>query len=215
MAAQKNYAVWVYGLVLELFLTTIEASVLVFTCCKQTETVSRPGCCTSDNNSGLCCSSKLSRLLRSVEVRINTCSTGTGFSVRPSVFHGQYHFNSVSHSPSSLDLKGKADKAWGPSYSCGAFSETGEHPERKFFNSLLSYVENYNQWGVRLDISVCIATRSVLDGPGMESRWGRDFTYPSRPALGLILLPKQWVALVWNLGGYIFTIAYIYTVLLV
>ena len=26
------------------------------------------------------------------------------------------------------------------------------------------------------------ATRYGLDGPGIESRWGRDFTHPSRPA---------------------------------
>jgi hypothetical protein len=34
------------------------------------------------------------------------------------------------------------------------------------------------------DSSVGIATRYGLDGPGIESRWGRDFLQPSRPALG-------------------------------
>ena len=34
------------------------------------------------------------------------------------------------------------------------------------------------------DSSVGIATRYGLDGPGIESRWGRDFPPPSRPALG-------------------------------
>ena len=34
------------------------------------------------------------------------------------------------------------------------------------------------------DSSVGIATRYGLDGPGIESRWGRDFPYLSRPALG-------------------------------
>jgi hypothetical protein len=29
-----------------------------------------------------------------------------------------------------------------------------------------------------------IATRYGLDGPGIESRWGRDFPHSSRPALG-------------------------------
>jgi hypothetical protein len=67
MAAQKNYAVWVYGVVLELFLTTNEASVFVFTCCKQTEAVSRSGRCTSNNNSELFRSAELSRRLHSVE----------------------------------------------------------------------------------------------------------------------------------------------------
>jgi hypothetical protein len=34
------------------------------------------------------------------------------------------------------------------------------------------------------DSSVCIATRFGLDGPGIESRWERDFPQPSRPAPG-------------------------------
>jgi hypothetical protein len=34
------------------------------------------------------------------------------------------------------------------------------------------------------DSSVGIATRYGLDGPGIESRWGRDFPHPSRPAMG-------------------------------
>ena len=33
------------------------------------------------------------------------------------------------------------------------------------------------------DSSVGIATRYGLDGRGIESRWGRDFPHPSRPAL--------------------------------
>jgi hypothetical protein len=43
------------------------------------------------------------------------------------------------------------------------------------------------------DSSVGIATRYGLDGPGIESRWGRDFPHPSRPALGPTQPPIQWV----------------------
>jgi len=43
------------------------------------------------------------------------------------------------------------------------------------------------------DSSVGIATRYGLDGPGIESRWGRDFPRPSRPALGPTQPPIQWV----------------------
>jgi len=40
---------------------------------------------------------------------------------------------------------------------------------------------------------VSIATRYGLEDPGIESRWGRDFPHPSRPALGRIQPPIQWV----------------------
>jgi len=43
------------------------------------------------------------------------------------------------------------------------------------------------------DSSVDIATRYGLDGPGIESRWGRDFPYPSTPALGPTQPLIQWV----------------------
>ena len=34
------------------------------------------------------------------------------------------------------------------------------------------------------NVSVVIATRYGLDGPGIESRWRRDFSHPSIPVLG-------------------------------
>ena len=41
------------------------------------------------------------------------------------------------------------------------------------------------------DSSVCIATRYGLDDPKIESRLGRDFPHPSRPALGPTRPPSQ------------------------
>ena len=38
---------------------------------------------------------------------------------------------------------------------------------------------------------VGIATGYGLDGPGIESRWGRDFLHLSRPALGPTQPPLQ------------------------
>ena len=43
------------------------------------------------------------------------------------------------------------------------------------------------------DNVVGIATRYGLDGPGIESLWGRDFPHPSRQALGPTQPPIQWV----------------------
>ena len=43
------------------------------------------------------------------------------------------------------------------------------------------------------DSVVGIATRYGLDGPGIESRWRRDFPHPPRPALGPTQPPVQWV----------------------
>jgi hypothetical protein len=41
--------------------------------------------------------------------------------------------------------------------------------------------------------SVGIAFGYGRDGPGIESRWGRDFPHLSRPALGHTQPPVQWV----------------------
>jgi hypothetical protein len=41
--------------------------------------------------------------------------------------------------------------------------------------------------------SVDIATGYGLNGPEIESRWGRDFLHLSRPALGPTQPPVQWV----------------------
>ena len=48
---------------------------------------------------------------------------------------------------------------------------------------------NSLQWG--RDSAVGIATRYGLHGPEIESRRGRDFPYPSRPALGPTQPPVQ------------------------
>jgi hypothetical protein len=43
------------------------------------------------------------------------------------------------------------------------------------------------------DSSVVTGTRYGLDCPGIESRWERDFSHPSIPAMGPTQPPTQWV----------------------
>jgi hypothetical protein len=43
------------------------------------------------------------------------------------------------------------------------------------------------------DSSVGIAPGYGLDGPGIEFRWGREFSHISRPTLGSIQPPVQWL----------------------
>jgi len=43
-----------------------------------------------------------------------------------------------------------------------------------------------------------ITTRYGLDGPGVESRLGRDFPHLSRPALRLTQPPTQWVPVLYR-----------------
>ena len=38
-----------------------------------------------------------------------------------------------------------------------------------------------------------LGTRYGLEDPGIETPWGRDFSHPSRPALGPTQPPIQWV----------------------
>jgi hypothetical protein len=51
----------------------------------------------------------------------------------------------------------------------------------------------YNLWRSR-DSSVGIVPGYWLDVPIFESRWGRDFSYTSRPALGPTQPPVQWLS---------------------
>ena len=54
---------------------------------------------------------------------------------------------------------------------------------KKKWSDLLILLPRYSAVG--------IATRYGLDGPGIESRWGRDFPHMSRPALGPTQPPVQ------------------------
>ena len=51
-----------------------------------------------------------------------------------------------------------------------------------------------------MDGVVGTATRYGLDGPGIESRLGRDFPHPCRPALGPTQPPIKWVLGVFPAG---------------
>ena len=70
---------------------------------------------------------------------------------------------------------------------CGEFESRSEQfGEEINFLSLLEIK-------VGQDSTVGIAIGYGLEGPGIESRWGRDFPHPSKLALGPTQSPIQWV----------------------
>jgi hypothetical protein len=60
-----------------------------------------------------------------------------------------------------------------------------KHTKKLIYNCILLVVGR--------DSSVGIATRYGMDGLEIESRWGRDFSHLSRPAVGANQPPVQWV----------------------
>jgi hypothetical protein len=65
-------------------------------------------------------------------------------------------------------------------------------------NEFLSVLSTFNVGRDRVD---GIATRYGLDGPGIESQWGQDFLHTSRPDLGPIQPPIQWIPGLFPVGG--------------
>jgi hypothetical protein len=60
----------------------------------------------------------------------------------------------------------------------------GTLPQYFFYVRFVLFFHFLLIFSVGRDSSVGIATRYGLDGPGIESRWGRDFPHPSKPAVG-------------------------------
>jgi hypothetical protein len=63
----------------------------------------------------------------------------------------------------------------------------------------MQYIE-YRNIFVDQHSVVGIATRYGLEGPGIQSRWGRNFPYPSRPALQSCQPPVKLVTDIFALG---------------
>ena len=63
--------------------------------------------------------------------------------------------------------------------------------KNSFETDIYIYIYIYN-FMTLLVVTVTV-TGDGLDGPGIESRWGRDFPHLSRPALGSTQPPVEWI----------------------
>ena len=66
-------------------------------------------------------------------------------------------------------------------------------PVRTRFSQNIPFIFHYTSDIRWPGSSVGIATGYVLDGPGIESQWGRHFLHLSRPTMALTQPPVQWV----------------------
>jgi hypothetical protein len=80
-------------------------------------------------------------------------------------------------------------------FSCTLWSKVASNVDRAVFFFPKCALKNLGaSYGSRgLGTIVGIATGYGLDGPGIESHWGRDFPHLSRPALVPTQPPVQWV----------------------
>jgi hypothetical protein len=82
------------------------------------------------------------------------------------------------------------NRAWF-SYFSATFVWNSSPPSSSFSSSSSS--SSYYYYYVYRDRVAGIATCYGLDGPGIESRWGRAFLHPSRPARRPTQPPTKWV----------------------
>jgi hypothetical protein len=78
-------------------------------------------------------------------------------------------------------------------HSCPKCVQKRNKHTKKNFTPSWVYLQDYTRMRGPGSV-VSITTAYELDGPGIESRWGRDFPHLSRPALRPTQPPVQWVS---------------------
>ena len=99
----------------------------------------------------------------------------------------------LKQNPSKAILSDPEDKTWVAGAEQFVWTPVGVQISQIIWSLSLLFTSTHIVYSVGRNSAVSIATGYALDGPAIESRWGRDFSHWSWPAVVPTQPPVWWV----------------------